>query len=374
MGVFTHKESYIAGSFGGVSFRHISASSGHGVRNQPHEFFKGDRPFTEDFGRRVRTFSIEGILCGDDHVAQKHSLARACESGPNVLHHPYFGIITCVCDTIEFSDSKTTERTTTFSASFIEQGFGSGGDIFSIIFDNRAVLLKAIGAGLAGAFDSFNEFSVTERGPAVASLHKSFQEDFREVVARGSDTRSKQYETAFNYRGTDPRLAFRSFVAAARSATIGIQWLQRFRNWKEATSFDTLDNQSASAYSVYVRATAAISAAHLCMNSAVKSKQEADARFRDVYNFLEEAAAYASSFFDDVTRDALMTVAVELQKDTASQLASLPTLYTKNFDRHYPSLVLAMKLYGDASRRTELEEGNRPIHPMWMNRCVEYAG
>lgn len=70
-------------SFNGVEFHVEVGSRSSGRRNAPHEFPKKDIPYTEDMGRRARTFVIAGYVVGPDFESQRDALVAELERETN---------------------------------------------------------------------------------------------------------------------------------------------------------------------------------------------------------------------------------------------------------------------------------------------------
>lgn len=66
-----------------------------------------------------------------------------------------------------------------------------------------------------------------------------------------------------------------------------------------------------------------------------------------------------------VMRD-FVTLFTAIQRHLASTAIPLPRVVSYEMPASLPSLVLAHRLYGDASRRVELEQQNRVPHPLFM--------
>lgn len=57
-----------------------------------------------------------------------------------------------------------------------------------------------------------------------------------------------------------------------------------------------------------------------------------------------------------------------IQRHLSSTALPLPRVVSYELPATLPSLVLAHRLYGDASRRSEIEQQNRVVHPLFMPR------
>lgn len=79
-------------SWRGVPFRTTDADLGVGRRNVLNEYPLRDTPYVDDLGRKARTYQVEGFVIGDDYLAQRDALVAAFEEpGPGELVHPRYG-------------------------------------------------------------------------------------------------------------------------------------------------------------------------------------------------------------------------------------------------------------------------------------------
>lgn len=117
------RDKIIPASFRGVPFSLTDVEQGGGRLAVLHEFPQRDLPFTEDLGRRGRTFSIQAFVLGDDYFEQRDAFQEALETeGPGILIHPYRGTLLVQCLTFRLRESGTEARIATFAIEFAEAG------------------------------------------------------------------------------------------------------------------------------------------------------------------------------------------------------------------------------------------------------------
>lgn len=117
------KDGFRQGSFRGVSFFIESHEFAGGRRAVEHEFPSKDVGNTEDIGRRLRGFSLEVYVLGDDYFQSRDDLIDALEAeGAGELIHPYLG--TKSVQVFDFSVSETASegRIARFQIKFVEAG------------------------------------------------------------------------------------------------------------------------------------------------------------------------------------------------------------------------------------------------------------
>ncbi|MBE0530233.1 MAG: DNA circularization N-terminal domain-containing protein, partial [Rhodospirillales bacterium] len=111
-------------SFRGVAF-HVKKRARDGGRRGPtHELPQRDEPDGEDLGRKVRVFKVDGLVIGDDHVAQASRLIAALEdrAGPGVYRDPWHGEWTVICRTYSAVDDDDAGGVTALTLTFEESG------------------------------------------------------------------------------------------------------------------------------------------------------------------------------------------------------------------------------------------------------------
>lgn len=83
----------VAGSFRGVAFRTVAAEIRVGRRNVVNEYPQRDLPYVDDLGRKARRFVVEAYVIGDNYRAERDALIEAFEGkGSGELSHPRYGL------------------------------------------------------------------------------------------------------------------------------------------------------------------------------------------------------------------------------------------------------------------------------------------
>ena len=79
-------------SYGGAEFKVEVDTQGGGRRNVTHEFPKYDTPWTEDMGRKARSWRITGYCIGPFYLDDRDALIAVLDAeGPFTLVHPTLG-------------------------------------------------------------------------------------------------------------------------------------------------------------------------------------------------------------------------------------------------------------------------------------------
>jgi len=158
-------------SYRGIGFGVFGGQARVGRRNAVHEYPFRDTPWVEDLGRAARRIHLTGFLVGDDVIAQRDRLLRACETpddGKAELVHPTLGRRTVAL--LDFSTEERWDQGRVFEITFtfVEQGQ-------RLFPSSSANTTAAVGTG-ADAVDlsaaqtfARNAFDALKRGAAVVN-------------------------------------------------------------------------------------------------------------------------------------------------------------------------------------------------------------
>jgi len=163
----------LPGFWRGIRFHVPDASTAAGRRITEQLFPGVDLPAYDDFGVAPAVISIDGLIVGDDYIAQAVALQAAMEApGLSTLVHPWLGPMTVMLEEpgqIYFSDREL--RVTRFSLQFKRMPIGglsrlgSIGSSLSALTAALTVASLAIGAMTAGhekrAISAARQLSVT---------------------------------------------------------------------------------------------------------------------------------------------------------------------------------------------------------------------
>lgn len=170
-------------TFRGVEFKTVDADLKVGRRTVLHEYPQRDVPYTEDLGRRARQFVVEAYVLGSDYVAQRDALIEALEAaGPGELVHPRWGTLqVAVLDAVSVKESPSQNGKASFSITFVEHGENKFPQPTANTVETVEATADAVDA--AAEFDFAQEFSVD--GPSVLSVQsiKNFAADLLDLVA-----------------------------------------------------------------------------------------------------------------------------------------------------------------------------------------------
>jgi prophage DNA circulation protein len=93
------------------------------------------------------------------------------------------------------------------------------------------------------------------------------------------------------------------------------------------------------------------------------SRQDVEAIKRQLYQPFRDAQEIAADDMDQATFQALISLNGAMVNHLVATARPLPRMLNFQFFEPLPSLVMAYKLYDDASRCDELREENKVVHP-----------
>lgn len=374
-------------SFRGVEFHTVSDSAVFGRRTVLHEFPFRDLPYSEDLGRKAREIRIVGFVLGNDYLTAVDALIEAIEQpGPGKLVHPTYGELTVsISDggvTVDQSDSEGGMARISFAC--VESGearFPAAQAATQDVLKERAEAGKQVAAGgflsrfsldglpgwaqnmsinRARAYLDLVRSSIAPIAGAasgrglVLGILDALAPDLATLLRNGMRfTQEIGNLTDTVRQGLDARASV-SVLGALGSLGAGEPHLPA----STATRRREADNRDALV--AYLRADAAIERAHAVAEMEFSDYQEAIA-VRD--SVVAQIDVVADATPDDNLFNALTAVRSAVVRDIAARGADLARLATVTPDSTLPALVLAHRLYQDATRDAEILTRNPIVHP-----------
>lgn len=361
-------------SFRGVSFEVTATSGRFGRRTQAHEFPKRDTSATEDLGRTRRSFSVQAFVIGDDWIAQRDALIRACEApGAGVLIHPTYGRMLAVCEGCEPSED-TAGRFVAFRLDFAEEGqlaFPTGTVATAGALEDAAgLLLTAAKADFLDRFDASLGFiadaldfadelldGVTDAitrplatlaavGDVVAAVD-ALQDDLADLLDTPEDFADGLIAI---FDEIDDRTACAEIAGDSGTFTAP-------PSSGSESETDTATNLEAIQRLVWRSALAG--AARAASVETFGALDDATA----VRDALADRLALEAEQASGDAYDALSELRIRLVEDITLRSAGLARVVDYEVLAEASTLELAFELYEDASRTAEIEERNGVIHP-----------
>lgn len=389
-------------SFRGVPFHVKGADSEVGRRTVLHEYPQRDQPYTEDLGRKARSFRVEAIVVGPDYFKARDALIEALETpGPGVLVHPLYGRRTVALQgPARIAESFDEGGLARISLDFVE----AGDNVQPSARPDTQSLVEtaAAGASSAAASDFADVFSVDGMPEFVEAHALDVARDVMSALDGVRRGMIPDLAVAADYvaaaQGVSNRLASlirapadlagdllglasglsglgRSPLAALSALRSLFGYGKRGGNYggvysTYGTTLPTLprttparirqaDNQEALA--ALTRRAAVIEAARASSAIAFDSYNQAVTVRDELAERLDVEAETAS----EPVYGALTALRIAVARDITARGADLARVSEARLPVTLPALVAAYRIYGDATRDAELISRNAGIvrHP-----------
>lgn len=379
-------------SFRGIPFQVRTAGQDAGRRVALHEYPQRDLPYAEDLGRRRREFSLDAYLVGPDYATRRDALIAAIEQpGAGTLIHPYRGGMQAVVTACRISESTDAGGMATFSLTFTEAGENLN-PAARVDTAGRVVVRAATARAAANAAFA-KTFSVAGQPAFVAAaaqgwldraladidgisrfvggldldLLAEFTLDGQRAAAAVSSLLNAPGDLASRIQG---RLsAVLALPASPLAALRGLQRLFLFGQDDSAATYSApavattparqVQAANEAASTALVRQSAIIAAAEAAATVEFTSHPGAAALRETLAAALETEAERA----DDAVYQAVMDLRAAVVADITTRGADLARIVTLRQSGTLPALVVAHRLYGDATRGDEIAARNRLRHP-----------
>lgn len=382
-------------SFRGVEFHFRTAGASLGRRNVVHQYPWRDEVFVEDMGRKLREFTLEAFVLGDDYLAWRDRLEAACEkSGPGELLHPTRGRMTVAVQECRPTESIDQRGLAGFSLTFIEAGPVDMAGL-SVRVDTPSVVdakgdaaitatLNDFTAGSLpvgpGGFDVLNQppfveadalSTITGALDEVTATVRDMLPDMTLLPALNTAARSITNRLTDLLRiPTDLAAELADQVAGIRLVALAplmaYQALAKLFNFGNAgpailrtTPARIVQGDNRLSVQALVRRCALVEAAKASARIDYSSRDEALV-VRD--NLVARLEAEAATSSDDVYL-ALVDLRTAVVDDIGARSVNLPRLATYTPQATLPAVVLAWRLYGDPLRDGEIVARNQIRHP-----------
>jgi prophage DNA circulation protein len=371
------------GSFRGVPFT-VSDSAGEaGRRVVLHEYPFRDKPYPEDLGKSAQGgFTIECYVAGPDYMDQRDALIDALnQSGPGILVHPFHGRKSVQVISAPYRESTSEQGAARFTIKFVEAGENENPT--SRINTASTLSLKS-DAALSTMLDDFvANFNTAGKPQFVANAANAITFD-------GFDQISKLASFQGSFAGIDIGALIQnpaslgSMIISQINAIEGVTDLRRIVGFGKgllsvfgSTPSRQAQKQNQSSLVGLFQQTAAVELANkLVTADQPDAPLQLDNR-EDAIEYRDEVIEYLDGFADEVSDpvfEAHQQLRVAVIQDVNTRLAQLPAVVQFIPNETTPALVLAHRLYGDATKENDIVARNHIAHSGFVpgGRPVEY--
>lgn len=367
------------GRFRGVPFLIQGHEHSGGRRLALHEYPLRDAPYAEDLGRKAREWSIELYVLGADYMAARDKLIEAFEKqGPGTLTHPYLGLRQVAVREYRLRESTREGGLATFSVTFVEAGpaqepdaqadtAGAVGDAANTAetsaiadFAKRFSVdglpdlhLAEVEAELGRTLDGLTDIVGDVTGPIAAEIRAPVNMGTAIVAAMG------KIKTV----ATEPLRALKLyetlFTAGNASPAVPTTTATREQQAQTTQALHLLTQRAA----ILGAARASAEADYASLNDALDAR---DRLLAAIDTQIETTDVVAGTSIDDDTYQAFAALRVALAEDLLIRGGKLPRVTRYTPPATLPALVIAHRLYGDATRAAEIVTRNKIRHPLFV--------
>lgn len=375
---------YRRASYKGVRFHVLEVSPDMGKRLETHEFPKRDTPYTESFGRSARRWNFRAFMLGPDAAARAQRLCAVCEAdGAGLLVLPSEGSVVVENVTIGRVESVDHGRMVMLSLSFVEKGSAPGliGSIVtSIAVFNAVAAVLSIGRSNYSTSVS----SMGAEGQRLASL--AVVEHVERLSSAHITAVNPQQHAELRLQLSDLSAALSPAIAAAAALPSIAETLAAAVSTEQAAD-STRDIENARValfanpeavepigeagpeYQVvldFVRRIFLLEHAKALASMEFVSRDQADAFRLAISNRFDAEIDIAAVARDGELLAALRPAHAATVRDLVERGRPLPSLRSVRLNATLPALVVAHRLWQDASRSAEAATYAGANHPGFM--------
>ncbi len=372
-------------SFRGTPFHTRVDGVEIGRRQVVHEYPLRDTPYIEDMGRKLRRFTIEAYVIGPKYMAARDKLMAAIEqTGPGALVHPYFGQMRASVTACRLKQSSREGGMARFSITFVESGENKFPDTkpdtpaivdekadlcagvfeedFAAVFSIEGMpefILGEANALVQGALDAVA--AISDAVPTIPSEITGFVADIEKL---GADLTYLIYQPAIlanRVRSLIGRVL--SVADGPANALSMLRALFGHGDDVRAVSVTTPSRRQQAANQAaiinLVQRPALVEAARVASQISYESRGQAIAIRDEIADGIDLHLDAAG----DAAYSAMQAVRIALVKDIAVRAADLSRILSYTPKTTEPALVIAHRLYQDATRESDIVARNRIRHP-----------
>lgn len=382
-------------SFRGVRFYTLSHTHAGGRNIVTYEYPNSESFSTDDFGKKIKQYSIQAYLVGSDYIDQRDKLLRALEQvGAGALVHTYLGEIQAHCESWSITEQSQDGGYIELSLTFIPQGTAP----ITAVSSNQSFLLKdradkLISSSGSNFLSNISILNVPEyvRG-GVSGRLKAFGNSIKDQINSGvfaSETAVNFKESVFSQNfaslffevdslvspSAELLSAGSNIVAAVVNVgnlinnvgTTGKSARKVFKSVRdlthtpevELTNNRKIQNKNSKTTVNYVKVVSVANEAKALIESDFESLDEALAARKDVIEQIDYLRN--NSLFDDEFQD-LGFLKAEIIATIPFEGEGLPSVQNIQLPETEPALVTSYRLYGDIDSAEDIVKRNKVFH------------
>ncbi|KMQ73996.1 DNA circularization protein [Marinobacter subterrani] len=392
----------LTGSYRGVRF-HVERSDTKGGRRWLiHEYPRRNLPYAEDMGLNAREWRLALFVAGDDYDLQRDALIDALDApGAATLVHPYLGSFTAVASDVRWSETTRDGGVCDFQVTFTEAG--TEAYPATTVDTQREVQQSADAFEEALAEDFADKWSVEGLlGWSLVAVERDLaavMQGIEDVVGGIADEVAAQIRAPMNMVGivlggfnrlrnavlrpinaldlysgntilgkSDDEGGGRVLLTPGTPTRAARLLLETGISGDSVTPpvADTPERRQRAQNTIAARQlnsrAATLAAARLVADTDWMSRQDAQDAGANTLELIDRQMTTDEAITDAVYA-ALVDLRAKVSDDLRTRAVALPGMTTYTPQRTLPALVVAHRLYGDATRADEIVVRNSARHP-----------
>ncbi len=353
-------------SFRGVTFHVVESPEIEvGRRTADHEYAGREEPYSEDMGRKQRSYTIEGAVYGNDFIAQANRLQDAFEAyGAGLLIHPHYGELYVTCE----ARIKYEGRYASFSATFKEAGHndnpGNRIDTGHRITDAAIFTQASAISDFVDKFDLSGPAFITEA--SLSDFTTAFESigglvgDFTNLIHQPKSLGERLFSSVGSLKSGQS-----SQISAISSIGSLVKTLSAEPSLVTPSQQKIESNKQA--LQLLVNQAAVTSMATALIDINFTNQAEAKTTSEQVASHIDEVSWTSS----DHSFQALTDLRINVQQDMQYRLPKLPDVTLVSLPQTTPALVIAYRHTGTIDTEQQLIERNNILRPGFVSGEVE---
>ncbi|TBW58561.1 hypothetical protein EZI54_04030 [Marinobacter halodurans] len=400
----------LAGSYRGVRFHVERSDTTGGRRWLIHEYPRRDRPYAEDMGRKAKEWRLQLFVAGDDYDKQRDALIAALDApGVATLVHPYLGSVAAVASDVRWSESTRDGGVCTFQVTFAEAGQEAypattvdtqrevrqaadafeeqltqdfadqwsvegllGWSLVAVERDLAAVMqgIEDVVGGIADEVAAQIRAPINMVGIVLGGFNRLRNAVLRpinaldlysgnSVLGRSDDEDSGRVLLTPGTPVRAARLLLETGISSDSVTPPTADTPERIQRAQNTIAARRLNSRAAT-----------LAAARLVADTDWMSRQDAEAAGASTMELIDRQMTTDEAITDAVYA-ALVDLRAKVSDDLRTRAVALPGMTTYTPQRTLPALVVAHRLYGDATRADEIVARNDVPHPGALRGGIE---
>lgn len=356
-------------SFRGVEFFTDSHDTGGlGRRIAKHRYPGRPGQWAEDLGPQIRTFSLPAYLVGENYLADRDRLIEALDQeGPGTLVHPWLGRLQVAVEESSLSETTREGGMCRFQITFTPAGENTtpseAPDTQEQVRAESAAVRTAVKAvfedqfSVAGA-PEWSVDAIRDRLTELSGQIRTSSDDLAGWISSPADLAGGIVDAVVNLYNTS--------AGGVGNILRALDWGRQFPPITLNTPLRRQQATNQAAIRDLAQVAGAASGAESLADTEFPSQQEAGEALdaiNDVIDGVQSNTDPEGNPIDDTVYYRLQDLRAAVVADIRERGLRLPEVASHTPATTMPALLIAHRLYGDATREADIVTRNRIRHP-----------